>query len=199
MKNPYPINTSPSQLPILEVIKKRWSPLAFSDQPIEPEKIMSLFEAMRWAPSSFNGQPWRVVYATKDKPELFEKLASLLNEGNSWAKNAYLLLVICSVQNFEYNNKPNKHHQYDTGAGIENLFLQAVSMDLVAHEMAGYDEEKSYELLKIPKDKVKSMAMMAIGYPGDVSALSEDLQQRQQGKRERKSIEEVAFEGEWKI
>lgn len=194
----YPVNQAPVKYPVLDVIKKRWSPVAFSDQPIETEKILSLFEAMRWAPSSFNGQPWRVVYATKDKPEQFERIASLLNEGNSWAKEAFMLMVICSVQNFEYNNKPNKHHQYDTGAGIENLFLQAVSMDLVAHEMAGYDEEKSYELLKIPQDKVKSMAMMAIGYPGDPNALPEDLEQRQKGKRERKSIEEVTFEGEWR-
>lgn len=198
MKTPYPIKEAPAQYPVLEVIKKRWSPVAFSNQPIEPEKIHSLFEAMRWAPSSFNGQPWRIVYATQDKPEQFAKVASLLNESNAWAKDAFLLMVICSVQDFEYNGKPNKHHQYDTGAGIENIFLQAVSMDLVAHEMAGYDEEQSYQLLKIPKEKVKSMAMMAVGYPGDVAALSEKLKDYQNKKRERKTIEEVAFEGEWK-
>lgn len=196
--NPYPRKDPPVAYPILDVIKKRWSPVAFSSKPIEPEKIHSLFEALRWAPSSFNGQPWRVVYATQDKPEQFAKVASLLNEGNAWAKEAFILMVICSVQDFEHNGKPNKHHQYDTGAGIENLFLQAVSMDLVAHEMAGYNEEQSYELLKIPKDKVKSMAMMAIGYPGDVDALSDKLKAYQANKRERKPIEEVAFEGEWR-
>ncbi|MDP2691328.1 MAG: nitroreductase family protein [Candidatus Gracilibacteria bacterium] len=196
--NSYPQKSAPSVHPIHDLISKRWSPLAFSSEPIEPEKIKSLFEAMRWAPSSYNGQPWRVIYATQDKPEQFEKIASLLNEGNAWAKQAYLLMVICSVKDFEYNGKPNKHHQYDTGAGIENLFLQAVSMGLVGHEMEGYDEEKSYELLNIPKDKVKSMAMMAVGYPGEESALSEDRKKRQEGKRERKPIEEIAFEGEWK-
>lgn len=198
MSNPYPSKVASTEHPILEVIKKRWSPLAFSDQPIEKEKIMSLFEAMRWAPSSFNGQPWRVIYATQDDKEAFEKLSSLLVEGNSYAKDAYLLLLVCAVKDFEYNGKPNKHHMYDTGAAIENLFLQAVSMDLVGHEMAGYDEEKSYELLGIPKDKVKSMAMMAVGYPGDESSLSDELKNRQQGKRERKSIQEIAFVGEWK-
>lgn len=196
--NPYPLNPAPVQHEIHDVIKKRWSPLAFSNKKIEQEKIMSLFEAMRWAPSSFNGQPWRVIYATQDDKEDFERLSSLLNEGNAYAKQAYLLMIICSVKDFEYNGKPNKHHQYDTGAAIENLFLQAVSMDLVGHEMAGYDEERSYEILKIPKEKVKSMAMMAVGYPGDPNMLSEDQKKREAGPRQRKPIEEIAFRGSWR-
>lgn len=196
--NSYPLKPAPVEHEIHDLIKKRWSPFAFSSKKIEQEKIMSLFEAMRWAPSCFNGQPWRVIYATQDDKEAFEKISSLLNEGNAYAKKAYLLMVICSVKDFEYNGKPNKHHQYDTGAAIENLFLQAVSMGLIGHEMAGYDEEKSYEALGIPKDKVKSMAMMAVGYPGDEDMLDDKLKTRQQSGRERKTIEEIAFKGVWK-
>lgn len=194
----YPQKPAPAEHPVHDLITKRWSPLAFSSKLIEPEKIQSLFEAMRWAPSSFNGQPWRVIYATQDDKEAFEKLSSLLTEGNAWAKNAYLLLLICAVKDFEHNGKPNKHHMYDTGAAIENLFLQAVSMDLVGHEMAGYDEEKSYEILNIPKDKTQSLAMMAVGYPGEQTLLSEDQIKREQGERVRKPISEFAFKGEWK-
>jgi len=194
----YPSKPAPVEYEIHDLIKNRWSPLAFSSTKIEQDKIMSLFEAMRWAPSSFNGQPWRVIYATQDDSEAFENLSSLLNESNAYAKNAYLLLLICSVKDFEYNGKPNKHHMYDTGAAIENLFLQAVSMGLIGHEMAGYNEERSYELFGIPKDTVKSMAMMAIGYPGEQNSLSDDQVKRERGKRERKTIDEIAFLGKWK-
>jgi nitroreductase len=194
----YPQNTAPVDHEIHDLLKKRWSPLAFSSKPIEKEKINSLFEAMRWAPSSFNGQPWRVIYATQDEREDFEKLSSLLAEGNFYAKKAYMLLLICSVKNFEYNKKPNKHHQYDTGAAIENLFLQAFSMGLIGHEMAGYDEERSYIVCGIPEEEVRSMAMMAIGYPGEQSALTEDQVKREKSPRRRKPIEEIAFHGKWK-
>lgn len=194
----YPNNPAKTSAPIHELISNRWSPLAFSSEEIEEEKITSLFEAMRWAPSSFNGQPWRIIYATQSNPEEFENMASLLLEGNSWSKNAYMLLHICALKNFEYNGKPNRHHQYDTGAAIENLFLQANSMGLVAHEMAGYDQEKAYEVLGIPAESAVSMAMMAVGYPGKVQDLSEDLQERQNASRERKPVDELVFLGKWK-
>jgi nitroreductase len=119
----YPKKSTPANHEINELIKKRWSPVAFSPEPIETEIINSLFEAMRWAPSCFNEQPWRVIYATKDKPAEFERLSGLLNEGNYWAKEAYLLLVVCTMPNFVYNQKPNRYKEYDAGAGIENLFF----------------------------------------------------------------------------
>jgi nitroreductase len=194
----FPQNPAPVDHEIHDLLKKRWSPLAFSSKPIEKEKINSLFEAMRWAPSSFNGQPWRVIYATQAEKEAFENFSSLLVEGNSYAKKAYMLMLICSIKEFAHNGKPNKHHQYDTGAGIENLFLQAGSMGLIGHEMAGYDEEKSYELFDIPKEKVQSIAMMAIGYPGEQSSLTEDQVKREKSPRKRMLIEEIAFLGKWK-
>lgn len=194
----YPVKNVPTALDIIEPIKKRWSPLAFSSEPIEREKIDRLFEAMRWAPSSFNEQPWRVIYATKDKPEMFEQLSGLLVEGNSWAKEAYMLLVICAIPNFAHNNKPNINHAYDTGAAMENLFLQAVSMNLVAHEMAGFNHDIAHDILRMPED-VAVLAMMAIGYPGDENLLSADLAERQKNERVRKPVSEVVFEGVWKV
>ena len=89
-KFPYPENPAPTEAKLIDVIKRRWSPLAFSAEPIEPEKMEALFEAMRWTQSSRNEQPWRVIYATKENPEDFSKLSSLLSEGNEYAKNAYL-------------------------------------------------------------------------------------------------------------
>src|SRR3989344_261411 len=103
-KFPYPENPAPTDAQLIPAIKRRWSPLSFSDQPIEPEKIRSLFEAMRWTQSSRNEQPWRIIYATKDDKKEFEQLASLLTEDNSYAKEAYLLMLICAVQNLAHNN-----------------------------------------------------------------------------------------------
>lgn len=198
-KIPYPTKKTPADHKIHEIIKKRWSPVAFSNQVIEEDKMNSLFEAMRWAPSSRNEQPWRIVYATKAKSnqEDFDRLASLLDQGNAYAKDAYLLLVICALKHHQYKNKPNRTHVYDTGAAAENIFLQAISMDLVAHEMGGFDIEKSYEVLNIPKAEVTVMAMMAIGYPGDENKLSNEFLEKQKTPRERKLISDFIFKGKW--
>lgn len=196
-KFPYPENPALTDSPLIDAIKRRWSALAFSGEPIEPEKIQTLFEAMRWTQSSRNEQPWRIVYATKDDPEDFERLSSLLLEGNEYAKEAYLLLLACAVPNHVYKNKPNRLHQYDTGAAIHAMFLQAVDMGLVAHEMAGFDKEKPYQLLGIPQEVVL-MAMMAVGYPGDESKIDpEKLKGRYEQHKERKEISDIAFKGKW--
>ena len=196
-KFPYPKNDAPTEAPLIEAIKKRWSPFAFSDEPIEPEKIETLFEAMRWTQSSFNEQPWRLVYATKSDPENFERMASLLMEGNAWAKNAYLLGLGCAMPKLVLTDKPNAMARHDTGAAMNNIFLQAVGMDLVAHEMGGYDHEAAYEVLEIPKDIIIT-AMIAIGYPGDESKIDPVKQkERFNQHQKRKGLRYIAFKGKW--
>ncbi|KKT35356.1 MAG: Nitroreductase [Parcubacteria group bacterium GW2011_GWA2_44_12] len=196
-QNVYPHKPIITDHEIAEFLKKRWSPLAFSDQPIAQETLNSLFEAIRWAPSSYNEQPWRVIYATQENPEEFTKLASLLAEGNVWAKNAYVLMLICAYTLFSQNGKENYHAVYDAGGAAENLFLQAASMDLIAHQMAGFDREKAYTLLRLPQN-VKPLAMIAVGYPSDAENLSSDLQERHNAPRVRKSIAEFVYKGVWK-
>lgn len=194
---PYPKKETPLDHPIDLLIEKRWSPVAFSSEPIEPGNIRSLFEAMRWAPSSGNGQPWRVIYATQDERTDFDRLASLLDEGNAYAKAAYLLLLVCAFPRLDYKNQPNHYWQYDTGAAAVLLFLQAVSMNLVAHEMGGFNREKAHELLGIPAD-VLPMVMIAVGYPGDPEKLTNEKWIKNQTKpRERKPIADFAFRGRW--
>ncbi|MBI3291161.1 nitroreductase family protein [Candidatus Falkowbacteria bacterium] len=196
-KFPYPENPAPTSAELIPAIKRRWSPLAFSDEPIEPKKIKSLFEAMRWTQSSRNEQPWRIVYATKDDPENFERLSSLLTEDNSYAKEAYLLMLICAKQNFVYKDKPNAKHQYDTGAAVHAMFLQAVDMGLVAHVMGGFDKERAPEVLEIPED-VNLLVAMAVGYPGDESKIDKvTLEERYKQSRTRKEVSEFAFKGKW--
>src|ERR1700731_4577394 len=115
-----PANT---QAPVHELIRERWSPLSFSDRPVEPQQILSLLEAARWAPSSYNGQPWSYLIATRDQPEEFERLASCLVDGNSWAKRAPLLILAVAATNFTHNGQMNRHAFHDVGLANENLVL----------------------------------------------------------------------------
>lgn len=198
MAQPYPKKDTPANYPIDPLIAKRWSPVAFSNQPIPSEKIFSLFEAMRWAPSSDNRQPWRIIYATQDNQKDFERLASLLNEGNAYAKQAYLLMITCAFSRLEDKPGINVYAQHDAGLGTQNLLLQAVSMDLVVHQIGGFDKAKSRQLLGIPDD-VQPMVMIAVGYPGDPKILTnEKWIEKQTRPRVRKPISEFAFEGAWK-
>ena len=165
------ITNRTTEHPILPLILHRWSPRAMSGEPIQEEELLPLFEAARWAPSSYNGQPWRFIVARKDTPS-WETFLNLLIEFNrSWADKAAALVVICSHQNFEFNNKPSITHQFDTGAAWENLALEASHRGLVAHGMEGFDYDKSREVLGIPEDYT-ILAMYAVGKPGKKEDLS---------------------------
>ena len=183
--------------PIIELLKRRWSPRAFSDQMVEPEKLLSLFEAARWAPSSFNEQPWYFVLATKQNPEEHARLLSCLVEGNQqWARLAPVLMVSVAKLNFDHTGKPNRHAFYDVGMAVGNLMTQATALDLFVHQMAGFSPEKVAELYKIP-DEFEPVAAIAIGYGGSVEDLPESLRERELGPRSRKPIQSFVFEGQW--
>lgn len=195
----YPHNLAVTSLPILDVMKERWSPRAISPMPVEEEKIRTLFEAARWAPSASNLQPWRYIYATKDDGEDRVKLESLLQDGNSWAKNAYVLAI-----SFAHTTRTKKdgtisinpHHMHDTGAASSYLVLQCEPLGLVSHQMAGFYTEKANEVLGVPSDYVPG-SMIAIGYPDDPAVLPEALQEREKLPRERRAQEEFVFRGRW--
>ena len=124
-------------------ILNRWSPRAMSGEELTDEELLPLFEAARWAPSSYNNQPWRFLYAKRNTKH-WNTFFSLLGEFNqSWCKNAAVLIVVISHQNFEHNNKPSRTHHFDTGAAWENLALEATHRGLVAHGMEGFEYEKA--------------------------------------------------------
>lgn len=178
---------------IVDLILNRWSPRAMSGESITHEELMQLFEAARWAPSSYNNQPWRFIYAHRDTPE-WQKLFDLMVPFNqSWTKNAAVLLVICSAKNFERNGKFSRTHSFDTGAAVENMALQAASMGLVFHGMEGFDYDRARKDLNI-SDAYDVEAMFAIGHPGSQENLPEDLQKREVPS-ERKPVEDFIFKG----
>jgi nitroreductase len=196
--NPVAIDkTAETKYPVETVIQKRWSPLAFSPQPIEPEKICQVLEAARWAASSYNEQPWSFIVATQDNPEEFNRLLGCLAEGNQeWAKAAPVLMLSVAKLYFEKTGEENRHALHDVGAAGANLALEATALGLVIHQMAGFDVGKATETYGVP-DGYAPVAAIALGYPGNPHTLSERLQQRESSPRTRKSLTQFVFSGHW--
>jgi nitroreductase len=185
-----------AQYDINPLLLHRWSPRAMSGEEIPDMELMRLFEAARWAPSSYNGQPWRFIYV-KRNTEHWDKLFNLMVDFNkSWAKSAAVLVVVISRKNFEHDEKPSVTHQFDAGAAWENLALQAETQGLVTHGMQGFDYEKARRDLSIP-DVFDVMAMVAIGKPAPKEVLSAEFQKREQPS-DRKQLSEIIMEGKFR-
>jgi nitroreductase len=179
--------------PIERMLLDRWSPRAMSGEGISLEELMRLFEAARWAPSSFNAQQWRAVYALRETAH-WATFFDLLVEGNKvWAKHAAVLVVFISRTTFEHNGKPSTTHSYDAGAAWENFALQGFQQNLVVHGMQGFDYERARKVLRIPHE-FQVEAMAAVGRPASKEILPEKLQERESPNNRRK-ISESVFEG----
>ncbi|MEH1828612.1 MAG: nitroreductase family protein [Nostoc sp.] len=185
-----------TQYPVHDFIRSRWSPRAFADRPVEQDKLLSLLEAARWAPSSYNYQPWSFIVATKDEPTEYNRLLSTLVEFNQgWAKNAPILILAVAKVRSE-DGKANRHAFHDVGLALENLILQATSFGLFAHQIAGFNADSARELYQIPDD-YEPATVVTIGYPGDPETLSEGLRERELAARVRKPLKEFVFTGQW--
>ena len=188
-----------TQAPIDPLIAKRWSPRAFdASRPVSQEQVIALMEAARWAPSCFGDEPWRYIVCNRgDNAEAWEKLHSCLMERNQlWAKNAPLLILSTAMPNFRHNNKPNRWHQYDTGAANENICLQAAAMGMAAHQMGGYDGDKARTLFNIPAE-ISLLSVIAVGYQGKLKDLAETFHEDETAARQRLPLEQHCFNGEW--
>jgi len=177
-------------------LRRRWSPRAFDDRSIELEKLRSLFEAARWAPSSNNEQPWRFLVATKENTTEYDRLFGCLVEGNQkWAHRAPALLLSVAKLQFE-DGSPNRHALYDTGMAVDNLVVQATALGLVVHQMAGFRIDQAGTDCQIPAG-YEPVAIIAIGYPGDPAQLSDRLRAREVQPRVRKPLTEIVFSARW--
>lgn len=179
--------------PIDNLFLDRWSPRAMTGESISRELLMSLFEAARWAPSSYNNQPWRMLYATRES-EHWELFLNLLVDGNKvWAKNAAALVLFISQKTFGFNGAPSITHSFDTGSAWENLALQGWLKSLVVHGMQGFDYEGARQQLNIPEG-FDVEAMVAIGMPADPATLPDDVRARE-APSDRRKLEETICEG----
>lgn len=188
-----------TQIPIDATIAERWSGRAFNaGLPVSHPQIIALLEAARWAPSCYGDQPWRFIVCDKTSDAAsWQQAFDCLAPGNqSWVKDAPVILLVTANSMFEHNGKPNRWGQYDAGAAAENLCLQASSMGLMAHQMGGFDADKARQTFAVP-EQFALMAMIAIGYPTDISTLEGELLAWESAPRTRRALGELFFKGRW--
>jgi nitroreductase len=178
--------------PVEPLLVRRWSPRAMSGEPLRREELERLLEAARWAPSSYNAQPWRFCWAARDTPH-WPRFFELLSENNRrWCQRAAVLMVVVSRTVLD-NGQPARTSSYDAGAAWENLALQGTAMGLVVHGMQGFDYDRAREALNVPAE-FKVEAMIAVGRPGPVENLPEPLRERERPSL-RRPVAEIALEG----
>lgn len=183
--------------PIQELLAQRWSPYAFDDRPVAEADIRSLFEAARWAPSSYNEQPWSYIVASKGEAEEFERLLSCLVDANqAWAKAAPVLVLCVVSLRFARNGKENRAAVHDLGLAAGNLVMEATARGLFVHQMIGILPEKAREVYGIPAQS-EAWTAMAIGYRADPANLPEELQRRDTAPRQRKPLRQFVFSARW--
>ncbi|MCZ6779000.1 MAG: nitroreductase family protein [Acidobacteriota bacterium] len=184
-----------SEVPVDPMFIDRWSPRAFSTEPVPEESLRTLFEAARWAPSCFGEEPWLFLYATKQ--EDLDLFRTLLVDGNrTWADRAPVLAFAFARLTFKHNDKPNRWAEFDSGAAWMSLALQASRLGLCTHGMGGFHEDKIYAALNVSREKYKAMAGIAIGWRGDASQLPPELAEKE-SPNNRKPLAEVAVEGKF--
>ncbi len=185
--------TRQAEYPIEQLILDRWSPRAMSGESIPPEELMRLFEAARWAPSSFNAQQWHALYARRETEHWPTFFNLLVDANKAWANNAAALVLFISRKTFEHNGKASITHSYDCGAAWENFALQGFSQSLVVHGMQGFDYDRARDELMIPAE-FEIEAMAAVGKPGNPETLPEKLRAKE-APNERRKISESVHEG----
>lgn len=188
------INNRTTKYEIEDIFLKRYSPRAMSGEKISKEELMTLFEAARWAPSSYNIQPWRFIYAMRDTEEFKNLFSFLIDFNKSWCVNAGALIVAISKKTDD-KNQPSVTHSFDTGSAWENLALQATTMNLVVHGMSGFDYAMAKTKLGVPDDYNIEMTM-AVGKPGKIENLPEGIR-GDETPNDRKPLEEIVFEGKF--
>jgi nitroreductase len=186
-----------TRAPLHDILSQRRSPRAFSERAIEPAKIVSLFEAARWSPSSANEQPWNFIAATTSDTRTYTTIAAALMEGNRrWALHAPLLVVGIAQTTYLKSGTPYRHAWYDLGQSIAHLTVQASSIGLSVHQMGGFDANQLHTSLSIP-DGYDVVVVLAIGYAEHPATLPDDLRSREEAPRMRKPLEAFVFTDAW--
>jgi nitroreductase len=171
----------------------RSSPRAFADEPVDEADLEAIFEAARWAPSSYNEQPWRFAYAV-DEADRERFLEAILDANETWAKDAPVLALVLADTTFDHDGSENRHAWFDSGAAWMSLALQAHELGLATHAMGGIDPERAAEILDAPED-YEVVCAIAIGVPGDPERLPDELAEQERSPSDRKPLDEIVAEG----
>jgi nitroreductase len=178
---------------VLPIFHRRWSPRSFSDRDVSPEDLAKVFEAARWAASSFNEQPWRWLVGKRNSTTYNKILDSLMPFNQAWAGNAPVLILGTAKTTFSHNGTPNRVALYDLGAASSYLTLQAAAVGLVTHQMAGFDQDKARKAFAIPEDFLVG-AVIALGYQGVPASLTnEQMLAQEEAPRQRKPLSEIVL------
>lgn len=182
----------PSTDGVLPLILERWSPRAFADRDVNPVDLKTMFEAGRWAPSSYNEQPWRFFVGHRNSETYKKILDALVPLNQEWAKSAPVLILGVAKTRFSHNDSPNNYAAHDLGAAMALMALQATALGLAAHQMAGFDWVKARESFAIPETYTMG-SVMALGYHGELENLPERFQGQEQSPRSRKPLTEIVW------
>jgi nitroreductase len=193
------IKKAVTDYPIQPALADRWSPYGFTDRTVAKADLCSLFEAARWAASSYNEQPWNYIVAIKENSKEFEQLLSCLVEANqAWAKAAPVLVLGVVSLRFSKNAKDNRAAVHDLGLASGNLVVEATTRGLSVHQMIGILPDKAREVYQIP-EHFEAWTAMAIGYNADPATMPADLKQRDLVPRQRRPLRDFVFAGHWKV
>jgi nitroreductase len=187
------VKRAPATPGVIEEILARWSPRAFSHKPVSLEDLKKIFEAARWAASSYNEQPWRFLVGHRGDPTYQKIFDSLVEFNQGWAKSAPVLILSAASKHFAHNKTPNQYAIHDTGAANAYLVLQATALGLHAHSMAGFNHDKARAAFGIPEDFAIG-AVTALGHLGDVDVLPEGLREQEVSPRQRKPLSDFVFD-----
>ena len=183
--------------PIHETLAHRWSPYAYADRPVADADLRSLFEAARWAPSSYNEQPWRFIVARREDGKEYDRILSCLVEANqAWARQAPVLVLTVAAETFARNGKPNGAATHDVGLAAGNLSVEATARGLHVHQMGGILPDRARELFGIPEG-FRALTAIAIGYAADPADLDDEMRKRETTPRARRALKESVYTGSW--
>ena len=180
---------------LLYEIRERQSPRAFLSKPIDKEKLSLIFEAARWAPSSFNNQPWRYFVANKFENEnFFNSILSTMTEFNQkWATLASVLVAVACQKVYDHNQQLNISASYDCGLSSQNLIIQAMNLGISSHIIGGFDKTQLANQLNLP-DTMECISIIVLGYQGSIDILPPEIKKVETEKqRIRKNLTEIIF------
>ena len=189
---------APTDVPVHDLIAGRWSPRAYSSEPVSREQLRAVLEAARWAPSSYNMQPWRFVVFDRSTDEVAFKKAfdTLVPFNQGWDATAPVLICV-TAHTLTSKGDVNRCAPYDAGAAAMSLVLQAHALGLAAHQMSGFDVNAFRKAFSLPND-VEVIAMISIAHYGEVDKLDPVLREREKAARARLAVGEIAYAGAWK-
>ncbi len=194
MENLNGIKKANTDYSIHELIAQRWSPRAFSDKKVEPEKLQRVFEAARWAPSAYNAQPWNFLIGYKGDEVWTNVFETLIDFNKQWVKTAPIL-ALC-VAKVKSEKGANPLAAYDCGQALYAICIQAEQEGLHVHQMSGFDAQKAAQILDVPED-YQVLTAFVIGYPGDLAQLPEDMQKMEKAARQRRKVKDFVFTGKF--